>query len=227
MLCVVLSLAACSNEKNFAPVMDLNPIEALPREGIHTVKAGETLYAIAWRYGLDYRVLATQNHIAPPYTIQSGQQIMLGVNTIPSETTSSSSVTPEPPLASEAMPTLPTGTPVWQWPVKGKVIMPYAALNKGINIAGREGGAILAASDGLVVYSGDGLRGYGNLLIIKHNHIFLSAYAHCRRLFVHEGQWVAKGQKIAEIGHSGTNKTMLHFEIRKAGKPLDPLTILP
>lgn len=231
MLGSALCLTACSNEKNFAPVADLNPIEAIPAVGTHTVVAGETLYAIAWRYGLDYRVLATANHIAPPYTIQRGQQIMIDAAAVRSPQSSPPSSATQPQTTASSEPPIVTSSSsavsVWRWPAKGKVITPYSSQNKGINIAGRQGDAIFAAAGGVVVYSGDGLRGYGNLIIIKHNNVFLSAYAHCRRVLVHEGQSVLKGQKIAEMGHSGSEKTMLHFEIRQAGNPLDPLTLLP
>jgi len=114
---------------------------------------------------------------------------------------------------------------LWMWPVRGKIIDSYSAVNKGINIAGRQGEAIFAAASGKVVYSGHGLRGYGNLIIIKHNSLYLSAYAHCRLVLVKEGEWVKQGQKIAEMGSTGSNKTMLHFEIRRMGKPINPLSL--
>lgn len=110
----------------------------------------------------------------------------------------------------------------WQWPTKGKIIARYSNLNKGINIKGKAGQPIIAAAAGKVVYCGNGLRGYGNLIILKHNDLYLSAYAHNRAILVKEGQQVKKGQRIATMGNTGTNQTMLHFEIRKAGKPLDP-----
>jgi lipoprotein NlpD len=101
------------------------------------------------------------------------------------------------------------------------------ASNKGIDIAGKKGQAILAADQGQVVYQGGGLRGYGQLIIIKHNADFLSAYAHCDRIYVKEGDVVKRAQKIADIGSSGTDRIKLHFEIRYRGNPVDPMTYLP
>ena len=114
----------------------------------------------------------------------------------------------------------------WVWPVKGKVLNSFSAANKGLNITGYLGEPIYASASGKVVYSGNGLRRYGNLIIIKHNSVFLSAYAHNKDVFIKEGEWVKQGQKIAEMGKTGTNKVMLHFEIRRAGKPVNPISLL-
>ncbi|HEY7884063.1 MAG TPA: peptidoglycan DD-metalloendopeptidase family protein [Cellvibrionaceae bacterium] len=133
---------------------------------------------------------------------------------------------PKPP-ASVATQSGPVG---WQWPTSGNVISGFNSdkgLNKGIDIGGKLGQPVVAAGNGQVVYAGTGLRGYGNLLIIKHNEMFLSAYAHNRLLLVTEGESVKAGQKIAELGSSGTDKEKLHFEIRRDGKPVDPLQYLP
>ncbi|CZF83789.1 Murein hydrolase activator NlpD precursor [Grimontia celer] len=127
----------------------------------------------------------------------------------------------------------PSGTPVkisWQWPSKGRVISGFSSSelgNKGIDIAGNRGQSINASADGKVVYAGNALRGYGNLIIIKHNDDYLSAYAHNDRIFVSERQSVKKGQKIASMGSSGTNSVRLHFEIRYKGKSVNPLRYLP
>jgi len=114
----------------------------------------------------------------------------------------------------------------WIWPTQGKVIRGYSDSNKGVDISGRSGQAVLAAADGKVVYSGNGLRGYGKLIIIKHNKTFLSAYAHNSQLLVKEGQTVKKGQKIAEMGNTDADQVKLHFEIRRFGKPVDPMQYL-
>lgn len=117
---------------------------------------------------------------------------------------------------------------VWLWPAGGKLIAGFSeGANKGVDIAGKSGEAILAAGDGKVVYSGSGLRGYGKLVIVKHNGTYLSAYAHNRNVLVKEGQTVSKGQKIAEMGDSDADQVKLHFEIRRQGKPVDPLKYLP
>ena len=116
----------------------------------------------------------------------------------------------------------------WQWPVKGKILKNfYQTGKKGIDILGKYGQSVRSAALGKVVYSGDGLIGYGNLVIIKHNDLYLSAYANNRRLLVNEGQQVKKGQEIAEIGRAKDKTSTLHFEIRKNGKPVNPVNFLP
>lgn len=115
----------------------------------------------------------------------------------------------------------------WIWPTAGKLLSSFSKDSKGVKIAGQIGQTIVASAAGEVVYSGHGLRGYGNLIIIKHNNIFLSAYAHNSKILVKEGEAVVKGQKIAEMGNTDTNTVQLHFEIRKHGKPVDPLEYLP
>lgn len=119
---------------------------------------------------------------------------------------------------------------VWAWPARGNVLTKFTAGQatfKGIDIAGSEGTPILAASDGEVVYSGNSLRGYGNLIIIRHNKNYLTAYAHNRVNNVREGDKVSVGQRIAEMGQTGTDKVKLHFEVRYQGKPIDPQEVLP
>jgi lipoprotein NlpD len=115
----------------------------------------------------------------------------------------------------------------WMWPAKGKVLAAFTEASKGMDIAGRKGAAVLAAASGRVVYAGAGLRGYGKLVIIKHNNTWLSAYAHNDSILVKEQQDVRKGQKIAEMGSSDSDQVKLHFEVRRQGKPVDPAKILP
>jgi len=143
------------------------------------------------------------------------------------------------PLTVPPVATTPATTPVmagvksasgWAWPTNGILIGKFSSngsLNKGIDIAGDLGQPVLAASDGAVVYAGSGLRGYGELIIIKHSDTYVSAYGHNRRLLVREGQQVKVGQSIAEMGSTGTDRVKLHFEIRRQGKPVDPLEFLP
>jgi lipoprotein NlpD len=133
---------------------------------------------------------------------------------------------PPPTPAPESRPAAPIGD--WLWPAEGKVITTFSEGNgKGIDIAGKAGDPVLAAAAGKVVYAGSGLRGYGKLVIIKHDDSFLSAYAHNRQLLVNEGQAVSKGQKIAELGNTDADRPKLHFELRRQGKPVDPLKYLP
>lgn len=115
----------------------------------------------------------------------------------------------------------------WGWPVLGRLVAGFSEGAKGVDIAGKLGQPVLASAPGKVVYSGSGLRGYGKLVIIKHNKTYLTAYAHNNQVLVKEGQAVAKGQKIAEMGNSDTDQVKLHFEIRRLGKPVDPLKYLP
>jgi lipoprotein NlpD len=130
---------------------------------------------------------------------------------------------PEPPK--------PSGTDSdevdWMWPVKGKVLAPFSETTKGMDLAGRKGAPVLAAAGGRVIYADQGLRGYGKLVIIRHNATWLSAYAHNDNLLVKEQQDVRKGQKIAEMGSTDTDQVKLHFEVRRQGKPVDPAKFLP
>lgn len=151
----------------------------------------------------------------------------------------SSPITSAPAPAPTPAPNVPANTPVqkvavssagWGWPASGPLIARFSSngsLNKGIDIAGELGQPVLAAANGTVVYAGSGLRGYGELLIIKHSDTYVSAYGHNRRLLVKEGQQVKVGQTIAEMGSTGADRVKLHFEIRRQGKPVDPLQYLP
>lgn len=114
----------------------------------------------------------------------------------------------------------------WSWPTNGKILSKYTERTKGVSISGNAGQSVLASADGTVVYSGNSLRGYGNLIIVKHNDIYLSAYGHNSKILVREGETVSKGQKIAEMGNTDSEMVKLHFEIRERGKPVDPLKFL-
>ena len=135
------------------------------------------------------------------------------------------------PSAPPAEPEKPAGTDRedvdWTWPVKGRVLAPFSEATKGMDIGGRKGAPVLAAAAGRVVYAGAGLRGYGKLVIIKHNNTWLSAYAHNDNLLVKEQDEVRKGQKIAEMGSTDADQVKLHFEVRRQGKPVDPQKVLP
>ena len=213
--------------------------------GFHIVEKGDTLFSIAWTYGWDYRELANTNSIRHPYTIYAGQKIDIAnrplvkksANIISDGKTSKWKPKKEKVTNRTAPARLNTpkessiGTKKgWKWPTKGKLIEGFLAnnsQNKGIDIAGKLGESVNAAAAGTVVYAGKGLRGYGNLVIIKHDSKFLSAYAHTSRILVREKEKVKAGQIIAEIGSTGTNRVKLHFEIRRNGRPVDPLQFLP
>jgi lipoprotein NlpD len=305
------------NTADTAPTAVRTP-EAASSAGYRVIR-GDTLYAIAFKHGVDYRDLAAWNRIVPPYRIYAGQELRLSApnanasvtaasaaksNAPPSpvaehaiSSTASSSPTPAqnphvenvasaPPAAAPTVgfqpvedatpePAPPTPAPAavpapapaqtpppapvvatkpavpapetltrpaesaaqlsaggvtWRWPGNGKVVGTYVSgdqTRQGIDIAGKAGDPVQAVADGEVVYSGNGLLGYGELIIVKHNASFLSAYGHNRRRLVQEGDKVRAGQQIAEMGSSASAREELHFEIRKNGKPVNPLDYLP
>ena len=191
-----------------------------------TVAKGDTLYALAMEYDVSASKLASINRLKSPYIIIPGQPLKL---TAPAADKNKAGSTSKTKKSTASLPN-DNRKVVWQWPVQGKLITTFSSNKsgrKGIDIAGSEGKDISAAASGKVVYSGNGLISYGNLVIIKHNRTYLSAYAHNRKLLVKEGDSIKAGQKIAELGKTGTDSPRLHFEIRKNGKPVNPLKYLP
>jgi len=201
----------------------------------HVVRSGETLYAIAWRYGKDPGVLARWNGIDDPSLIYPGQVIRLnappGMSDRTAAPSASSSTTPSQSGTRRALPPIPTQPPPnWTWPVAGQVVVEFGdrpGTGTGLLIGGRLGDPIQAAAPGRVVYAGDGLIGYGKLIILKHNDTYLSAYGHNASLLVREGETIDKGQRIATMGEGPGREPRLHFEIRKNGKPVNPRQYLP
>jgi lipoprotein NlpD len=225
----------------------------------HRVVAGDTLYSIAFRFGLDPHALAQWNALDDPNRIFVGQDLRLKPSqrepvappatavATPSTSapalTAPTSTTPRPDVATPTSPPPVVAAPApdavlggtrsvsglaWTWPASGKTRRAIAASgSEGLEIFGERGQPVLAAAGGQVVYSGNGLRGYGQLIIVKHNDTFLSAYAHNDKLLVTEGARVNAGQQIAEMGDSEASEVMLHFEIRKGGKAVGPLQFLP
>lgn len=285
---LLVFLVGCKGSGRLASIEQLDQPPDI-RIDQHTVFRGDTLYSIAWRYGMDYRQIAQINNIRPPYTIYIGQRLDLGRNQagvgnrdVTSGSTqviavpdsgygrgdnsgvreiggvheiSSSPAMPasgdavkgdavspqpagansggahvEPSVQVSSARVTPASKSQWLWPAQGQLIGRFSntnALQKGVDIGGSPGSPVIASAGGSVVYAGSGLAGYGELLIIKHDEQFLSAYAHNSKLLVAEGEQVRAGQPIAEMGSSGTDRTKLHFEIRQAGKPVDPLLFLP
>ncbi|WP_231756865.1 peptidoglycan DD-metalloendopeptidase family protein [Microbulbifer elongatus] len=243
-LCASILMVSCTS--NLAPTTSLNqpPSQKIQH---HTVSKGETLYSIAWRYGRDFKELAAINRIAAPYRIFPGQRLALTgrvpapVRTQPvKQARTPKKVTRKTVVSPKKIPAKVVKKSSisdrnnfdikWHWPVRGRILARYQAnnpLRKGVDIAGKKGESVQAAADGTVIYAGSALRGYGKLLIIKHSEEFLSAYAHNDKLLVGEGAKIRAGQRIAELGSSGTDRDMLHFEIRKNGQPVDPLVYLP
>lgn len=150
-----------------------------------------------------------------------------GLTTIPPTEKNTRIVSAPPVDTQKSERNLHSSSTDWIWPANGKILSTFSKNSKGVKISGQSGEAVLASASGAVVYSGNGLRGYGNLIIIKHNDSYLSAYAHNSKILVKEGDSVTKGQKIAEMGNTDSDTVQLHFEIRKNGKPVDPLIYLP
>ena len=241
----IVLLSGCAGGRGPAPVTD-RTLSPHATQSERVVIAGDTLYSIAWDAGRDYKDVARWNGIAPPYLLQPGQRVRL---TPPASSVSTARAPTVPPAKTppaqarkkstakppsrplRALPPRPASADFgpWVWPARGKLIHSYAANNgnNGIDIAGTPGQAIYAAADGRVVYSGSGLRGYGQLIILKHNDDFLSAYAHNDKIFVKEGDVIKRGHHIAAMGSSGADRTKLHFEIRRGGVPVDPTQYLP
>ncbi len=192
---------------------------------VHVVRPGDTLYTIAWRYGLDYRSLARWNRLDNPDLIFVGQRLSLLEANTPRQANSSTRSAP-PPLPQPS--NLPA--PDWDWPTMGTVAARFGSrsgIGSGISVTGQNGQSISAAAAGRVVYVGTGLAGYGQLVIIKHNDTFLSAYGHTDNVVVDQGDEVASGQRIAAMGLGPGRQAQLHFEIRRNGVPIDPLSYLP
>jgi murein DD-endopeptidase MepM/ murein hydrolase activator NlpD len=214
MLVMALALAGCARHVTRPPAAPTSPAVAAPRMtgGEYIVQRGDTLARIGRRYGVDYQTLARLNGIGPPYAIHPGQRLRLP---------GAASVSPPAALA-------PSGG--WIWPTAGTTLRGYSAAhggNKGLDIAGQIGQPVRAAAAGTVVYAGNGLRQYGNLVIVKHNEDYLSAYGHLQKIAVAEGSAVTTGQTIASMGSPGDGPGVLHFEIRYRGTPIDPAGVLP
>lgn len=211
---------------------------------IHRVNRGDTLYSIAFQYDLDFRALALANGLNPPYTIFVNQELNLDVTNAGSAAASSPSSSLGVPVSNNSVAraqgtnTANTGvirqaigsvntTPSWQWPHRGRILRQFDAQGKGIDFEGRVGEPVYAASAGDVVYSGRGIQGAGELIILRHSDRYLSAYSHNSAMLVKEGDRVQAGQQIAEVGTNPAGTPLLHFEIRVDGKSVDPAELLP
>ena len=243
-------------DPNTPPVKQPPGFENAGKPGYYTVKPGETLIRIGLDHGQSHKDIARWNELENANRIEIGQVLRVippvapttssGVVSRPVTTGSVAPVAVAPasaasaaskPVAASSAPAAPAA-PVaaataeddigWIWPTNGTVLAGFDEVkNKGLDIGGTLGDPVLAAADGRVVYVGAGLRGYGNLIILKHNNTYLTAYAHNKTLLVKEDQSVRKGQKIAEMGNSDADRVKLHFEVRRQGKPVDPAKYLP
>ena len=226
---IALFISACSSLQQ----------QSVKGPGWYRIKPTDTLYSVAWRYGLDHKQLAEWNGLNEPFHVRPGQQlILIEPEQIPTPAVTAALPKPEKTVSTvvKVKPIAPSFNQVlrWNWPTEGKVHSRFSKKHldqRGIDIAGKIGQPVVAVADGKVVYSGTGLSGYGNLIIIKHNDLFLSAYAYNQKRLVSEGISVKKGTQIAEMGLSkmkgNKNLASLHFQIRKKGKPVDPLLYLP
>ena len=209
------------------------------RPASYLVKRGDTLYAIAFRHKLDYKDLARWNRIGRDYVIYPGQTLRLhppgGSSRAAAAKDSKASATAKSrsqplPSGPRQPPAVPSGPPVkWQWPVSGGTATLTSRPNggQGLMIVGTLGEDVRSAGSGRVVYSGAGLLGYGQLLIVKHNESYLSAYGHLQSVLIKEGDAVAVGQRIATMGKGPQGSPLLYFEIRVNGSPGNPLSLLP
>jgi lipoprotein NlpD len=211
----------------------------------HFVGSGDTLFSIAFQYDLDFRSLAIANGLNPPYTIFVDQEINLDLNNIVSVGSAVSTANLGTAVGNNSVARARAGggtsgsvlrQPVtstpraisWQWPHPGRLVRGFqSGISKGLDISGNVGDAVLAAGDGDVVYSGSGIQGSGDLIIVRHSDRYLSAYAHNSRMLVNVGSRVRAGEKIAEVGENSSGVAMLHFEIREAGDSVDPSRLLP
>ncbi len=226
-------------------------LSAITRHDQYTVRRGDTLYSVAKSYDLNWREVARWNNIQSPYTISPGQVLSLDRypaiaysdrgNSKPSAKSAKAppparSAAPKPRKAAVDKPAPTRPPPIvedksknWRWPTSGAILRTYEQTQPrhGIDIGGSLGADIVAAESGRVVYSGAGLKGYGKLVIIKHDERFLTAYGFNRKVLVAQGDSVNAGQKIAEMGVGPRNENMLHFELRQDGQPVDPQRLLP
>jgi lipoprotein NlpD len=225
------------------------------KPGYYTVKPGDTLLRISLEHGQSAKDIARWSNVDNPNRIEVGQVLRVvppvvspttGVvakpvivgSATPVATAPASVASAERPATAASAAATPAPAPAaaataedeisWMWPTNGVVLAGFDEVkNKGLDIGGSAGDPVLAAADGRVVYVGAGLRGYGNLIILKHNNTYLTAYAHNQTLLIKEDQSVRKGQKIAEMGSSDADRVKLHFEVRRQGKPVDPAKYLP
>ncbi len=217
-LVIALLLAGCAGSKSSSG-------------DVYTVKRGDTLYKISRQTGTSVSELARLNGISPPYTIEVGQRLRYNSTSKTSSSkgaTKTAKVVPSSAVPQSSWP--PVGQRCWRWPTAGKVVMGYTTSeggNKGIDIAGPRGQAVYAAGAGKVVYAGNQLRGYGNLIMIKHSEEYITAYAHNDTILVNNGESVKIGQKIATMGSTDSDSVRLHFQLRYKATAIDPLRYLP
>jgi lipoprotein NlpD len=240
------AVGAPNNTKQSTATNPPVPVDPVPKSAYYVVKPGDTLIKIGLEQGQSWRDIIRWNSIDNPNLIEVGQilrvlppvvdpgtsePVVVKPVTSPSQVINSNSENKAPASVQQVTPSaveIADENTIFSWPANGNLSGQFDDLkNKGIDITGKTGDAVYASADGRVVYAGAGLRGYGNLIILKHANNYLTAYAHNQTLLVREDQSVKRGQKIAEMGNSDSEQVKLHFEIRKQGKPVDPIKLLP
>lgn len=230
-ICFSALLAACGSGTK-APITSAGGSSASAGgSGTYVVQRGDTLYSIARRHGTTVANLSSLNGITNPSQLEVGQRLRVGGGSVASSSPAASS-TPARSSGTTSGSTQPAraadaATIAWAWPVRGNVITQFSNTTRGIDIAGTIGTPVNAAADGTVSYVGNGLRGLGNLVLVTHSNGFITAYAHNSRITVQTNERVKRGQKIAELGDSDTSSPRLHFQIRRNGTPVNPLSYLP
>ena len=228
---------------------------AIPAGRFHVVQRGDTVYSISRQYNVDMASLTSLNRLPPPYTIKLGEKLQVPSQRQVTQSAASSpssggaagvplarpaagaavaaATTPKAPtVAKDPLPTPPAAVGAFQWPVQGRILSSFGPKanglhNDGVNIAAEIGAPVKAAQSGVVAYSGNELKGYGNLLLVRHDNGWMTAYAHNNKLLVQRGDTVVRGQTIAQAGNSGSVVTpQVHFEIRKGAKAIDPNTVI-
>jgi lipoprotein NlpD len=226
-------LAGCASRSTKAPVTDMSAGPVAPATGgTYVVRPGDTLYKIAQANGMEIATLARLNNITDPSQLRVGQVLRLDESgPAPEPVTSTAKPVPVTPVKPAEPVTAPRASDAavinWGWPASGKIIQSFNANTKGIDISGAVGEPVHAAADGKVMYAGNGVRGLGNLILLGHSNGFITAYAHNQSLLVKTGEQIKKGAKIAAIGQTDTTSPRLHFEIRRRGTPVDPMSYLP
>ncbi len=213
------------------PLPNLTNSQFAGKPGYYTVKPGDTVMQISRNTNQNWRDIVKWNNLDNPNQVETGQvlRVVPPEGSVVKPPVVATPVTPTPPVPSASVPSAtPDEDIAWMWPSSGTLISGYDDVkSKGLKIGGKLGDPVYASADGRVVYAGSAVRGYGNLVILKHNETYLTAYAHNQTLLVKEDQTVRKGQRIADMGSSDSERVMLHFEVRRNGKPVDPAKYLP
>lgn len=227
MLALMMLVGAGCAQPGRPPVIERSPVFS-NASGSYLVNPGDSLYSIAWRFGLDYRALAAANGIAAPYTIRAGQQIRLDTSLSPGRRREQRvpSAASAPPASAPPVSAPPSAFSGWQAPTDAPVGRRYGAGNKGLDYALEPRHRVSAAAAGEVVYAGSGLGGFRHLVIVKHDPAYLSAYSLDWPMAVREGKRVKAGELLADMEERGRRNGTLHFEIRKNGAPVDPRSLI-